>query len=263
MSEIITELNDLFEPLGPIDLTEIILLPLCHTTSTGKPLSEIVKKQALKSNLSQDYGEDLIFFFYGKAKYFPKKDVQNHFGSYSPITFLFNLDSFSDSPYRMVPFDSGGFILYDMNGYEVKDFSIENVNEEKIKMLIKTFYTSNQNYINNQFTLNPVDYPLCDLIKKIHILHSKPMSGQSTGYGNQAFTIELQYKVESLTLKPIATFLPVSFFTSDSGKSQLEKAFPTSVLVPYRNNSATMIDEYGQMENAVKIFIEENYKINN
>lgn len=199
------------------------LLPLCHTTKLEALRNMLIKQKLIAIDSYAEFqNEYLLFFFYGKARYIPSDDVKLVFDDTNPpIAFIFKIDNLPN-PTRMLPFDSGGFHLYNIN-LDLDEFVIKPDSFEDVKKFIKQVYSKNKNYIKRKITIDPKKYPLCTPIEHLKILYDKLDTGP-TSFGEQAYTMEIQYK-EDLPLCPFAIVVPDVMVSSPQGRQQLELAF--------------------------------------
>lgn len=246
----VISIGDLLKSID-IGIDDLKLLPICHTRPLDEILNVVIVEPKLKPQKSKDYSDtDLIFFFYGKAKYIPDEDVKNIFGSSPPVTLIFDLDK---NIKRFVCFDSGGYKLYEMEKLDRKHFEIENCEPDLIKKYVKIFYKTNKNYLNKKFnySLEAKIYPLCRALEELYRLAKDVKARKkSIKYGEQAFTIEIQFD-EEFNLTPKVAVVPISIVSSKFGRDQLKSLFNDTELVDY-NNNGVIIQSYLNMSTAVK-----------
>lgn len=219
----ITNLAALVQFAGvPIDDFE--LLPLCHTTNLNAVKKMIEQQYRIKAwEEDPTFNEFLTFFFYGRARYIPKEDIEVIYKKDNPpIILLFNFEDISN-PHRIVAFDSGGYPRYKID-LPINDFAIPIFNNgDEIKIFLKKVYSENANYLNLKVTLEPYEYPLCRALASLAKIYNRINSpDENTTYGQQACTIEVQYKVD-LPLKPSHAVLPATVLSHPEGRKRMLK----------------------------------------
>jgi hypothetical protein len=261
MSHKILTLQQFIDEKTSVEL-EDFSLPLCHTTSE-RTLAKILDSNALESTKPCEiFKEDLIFFFYGKAQYMPRKDDVDEVRPYSPTTFLFKINAIEANPKRMLPFDSGGFELYELPS-DIKDFEISSPTEYTCTTYINKVFGSKNQYFIPEVIINPdvshpLLYPLID-IKRMFEFYKNGKEKLS----HRAFTLEIQYnhiKESKMIFNPFKVFLHYKKYTALKDLNQLETYFPGMEVEAYGDGTETDIgDKYRVMRRAVKDYITNNF----
>lgn len=213
-------------------------VPFYHTTAHNSFVKHILISGALNSNPKECdvFEESLLYFFYGKAEYWPKKDQVLKFGPYPPITLGYNSEDLQNySIRRIYPFDTGGYFkeryITEMKKEDMGLFEMY-PNTESIIQYIKLFFGNLNNYLDLELDLqfNLSDFPLCYCSSLLKTLHGKIDTNniEEAQFGEQAFTIEIQYLNPKVEVAPEVLFVPEYLFRSSSAFDQLKKAFPNT-----------------------------------
>lgn len=132
-------------------LPEPEILPVMHSCDVFD-CESIIDQSFLNPTLCPVFGEDLLYFFYGKPTYpiGTKEDLNRTDSLYCPVCFIIDIDNIDI--YRIFPFDSGAFDkgLYKQfmhRHMNIDRFEIEN-NSKAIKAYISVIFGNNTNYIN-------------------------------------------------------------------------------------------------------------------
>ena len=249
---IINTIKDLVEH-SDIELKEDTILPICHTSRWDILINDIIPNgNKLRPTEENDYGEELLFFFYGKAKYIPENDVKNIYEVYDPFTLVFNLKDNVREIHRLVVFDSGGFPKYKI-GIRREHFELIDCDENILKKLVTIFFGNNDNYLDGKMSpvLNPSDFPFCGAFKEYCILGENVNKTQKpTEYGEQAITFEIQFKEFKLDESLVAAVIPDIAFSSEASKKQCRTVFGDIKFEPYTTD--TQIKSYINMSDKVK-----------
>lgn len=213
-------------------------LPLIHTT-TERPLFNILKYELIKSpEKCKEYGEDLVYFFYGKPAYYAETELAN-FTINPPVCLLYDLNNIpKDSITRILPFDSGGIKRYGFKKYNREDFTISQPGENTCSQILELIFTTKENYLNNIWNQHSLKahakecWMLEDLINAYNAMQS---GGINTG--PQLLSIEVQVK-EKVDFPPSKLLIPYSFCIS--GKSEvlleLKNKFSNLEIIFYAKN---------------------------
>lgn len=199
------------------------LLPVCHNTLEGA-LYEIQLKNQIEGQECSVFKENLSYFFYGKASYISKHVDSDILTDDLPVTMLYDLAAISNSIHRIVPFDSGGFDRYEIKrGFKLEHFTLHNPTKEKLLKLVKSFFTTNENYLNRELAIS-IPTQIIDKCKPISIYIKLMQKAKSTGghFGEQAFAFEIQFKDEKILFNPKAIIIHHSFFTKDTWEEQVK-----------------------------------------
>ena len=251
--ETIATIKDLLMSLD-INIDDIKTLPICFTRTHEQISNIVAKRENLIPQKSEDYDEDLLFFFYGKAKYIPIDQVETIYMDNDPITLIYSIKK---PIRRFVCFDSGGYERYNMGDLDRSHFEIENCEIDLIKKYIKTFYESNNGYVDKRFIkiLKKSHYPLC---KALHGLYRLANIEGKVPYGEQAFTIEIQFD-EEFELDPDVVVAPMKLLSSDAGREQMKSTFNNAEMEVYKDE-VEVVFSYYNMGNVVKDTIKEMMK---
>lgn len=99
-------------------------LPLIHTTQAFR-FRSIVEEQVLRGQHSNYFGEDRIYFFYGRPAYRPALDFQPRTDLfYLPVCLLVRLSSVGELR-AIYPFDTGAYLDHLFDGFIHKDMKLE------------------------------------------------------------------------------------------------------------------------------------------
>lgn len=252
--KIINTITDLIESI-PLEADEIKILPICHTSKWDKLIYDIIpNNNKLKPIEDKTYKEDLLFFFYGKAKYIPENDISNEYpdSESNPFSLIYCLDEKVEKIHRALVFDSGGFERYEtkakLNHFE---FKIKDANT--LKKAIKLFFTNTTNYINGKMnrTFNYEDYPLCAALREYCVIGDTINNNQKRKHGEQAITFEIQFKdCFNLHDSLIAAVVPDIALSTPTAEEQCSLLFSGKPMVPY--NVDVMVKSYFNMFDTVK-----------
>lgn len=253
-NSIINTLDDLVESYeineNEIELNNIEILPVCHTSRWQTLVNEIIPNgNRLRPQTNKNYNEELLFFFYGKAKFLPENEVKNEYKSNHPFTLVYNINNNINDIHRLVIFDSGGYPKYKISTI-LNHFELTNCTEEKLKKLISIFFKSNKNYISGNLTpsLDPKDFPGCGVLTDYCKIGLAIKSGD-TDYGEQAVTFEIQYKDCTFNDSLIAAFVPDIMWSSEKSKEQCKKIFQNKEIIPYK--VSTQVYSYCNMSSEI------------
>lgn len=248
---------------NPVNLD---LLPIYHTLTDKNFVRYYAKDPILKPNPKGDKnfnGDKLLCFFYGKAVYWPAENQENAYKLNNPVTIGYSVDRLNDiNPKRILPFDSGGVFnkrLECIDADNIIDYELP-PNYEGIKKYVKLFYKNNNNYLecSEKFSFRQQDFPLCDCVKELKKLHTTVDYGvNDVKYGEQAFTIEVQYQDEKIEVKPSFVIFPQHLINSEKALNQLRKLFPDNnetriISYPSRDKKMSIEEKFINMRNTVK-----------
>lgn len=181
-----------FSDFLDIDVSTIETLTLAHTTQSIYGIENIFSKE-LDIRRCDTLKDDLLYTFYGKPEYKSNINVNVNIDDYSKICFILNAEYFKDFN-RIYPFDSGAFInktkfkkKYFHESINIDQFQLEG-NILNAKKIVKTFYSDNENYINNKSQLSK-DVPSIDFVIKgyVRVIQDKT----NTPLDNRKNTIEV------------------------------------------------------------------------
>lgn len=154
----------------PVTLTDFISryepgagaeMHLVHCTTVGTGLSALTVG-ALEPRACPVYGDDLLYFFYGRPAFKPAAGLgASNIVDYAPICLVLDPTVIVQAA-RILPFDSGGFARYQQligPGLPLNDFEL-GVDRQTPRRLIKAFYQTPRNYYDQAPTLRDADIPL-------------------------------------------------------------------------------------------------------
>ncbi len=210
---------DDYKSNNEVSLKEEKTLPLCHTTSFDTFDRHIGRSNyILKALKPCDYhnNEKILFMFYGNSAYFPPKDQEDRYDLNLPVTLIYHdIESIGEMK-RICCFDSGAYLngRFNLNGNNskestdtLKDYIKEEPCISDIIAGVKALFKNNDNYLSHK--LDPIykleEKPYCTCLRTLHKIHSK----ESTNYGPQAFTFEVQI-LEKTEKEPDVLVLPYS-----------------------------------------------------
>lgn len=140
------------------DIEDIRALPLLHNCS-AEVFLEILKTGALKATDCKVFTEKLLYAYYGTPSY--RLSFKGSTSKFSNFMVCFIIDGEKvNGLHRMYPFDSGAYksmsefrqIFVDEDT-DIDDFRLNPV-LDSAKRVIKTFYKSNKNYIEEKPDIN-------------------------------------------------------------------------------------------------------------
>jgi len=255
-------LNDYLSSLQE-DGRELKPLPLCHTTMEFYFFEIITNHRLRAEKPCPVFKEMLVFFFYGKAKYIPRKYVREGGNRFLPVTMLFNMEQFGNaSPKRMLPFDSGGFDLYRLQVKPIDYYVVPSPSVGAVKKYISGIYGTNEQYLTRKMKPDAVsEDSLWYAVKEIKYLHDHP-PGEDVG--NQAYTIEIQFEdTGDVWAEPHAIVIPHRMFTSTAMMDKIRECISTQNIVPYAIDTEEagedIMYEYKVMGGKVAKYVRDNY----
>jgi hypothetical protein len=237
---------------------DIQLLPICHTTREYH-FFEIASKRVFQADPDCEPFKNVIYFFYGKAKYLPAEDAKNGYKRYLPVTMIFELNNVP-LPKRMLPFDSGGFERYNLEVRPIDYYVINAPSAEKIKKYITTLFGSNKRYLARKITKHLDKDGICYALKELEFLYDHP----SSNFGEQAYTVELQYEDNNeFWIDPKAVVVPFRIFTSNKQMEIIKKNLANVEILSYKVSSPYKVsaesdviaNEYFEMQKKVNKYI--------
>ena len=155
-----------------VGTSSLELLPLFHSCECFDSRS-IIESNRLEKRECENFGEKLLYFFYGKPSYPAGEKAKGNRDDieYCPVCFI--VDPREVEIFRTFPFDSGAFKggrygPYLHRNMEIDDFELE---PSLIGLMnyIKVFYGSNQDYIRSKPAItSKVHDPYVDGLISIH-----------------------------------------------------------------------------------------------
>lgn len=154
-----------FESVLTEEIDGLNNLPLLHTCDAFT-FRDILEELLLKPTLCDVFDENLLYTYYGIPSYRVKFDKATTNPAYYMICFIINSES-TDTFAKVFPFDSGAFFkLNDVKGSffhkntKIDDFRLTGT-INSAKRVIKTFYNTNDNYLNQSPSLTK-DFSVLD-----------------------------------------------------------------------------------------------------
>lgn len=203
--------SDIIKEYVPTQETNL-LLPAIHTTSDSG-LYGFLEDFVIEKKMCPEYREELVYFFYGKASYNIYDDLGN-ITQTAPVSIVYSLESLNNLKIkRLLPFDSGGYKRYKIEGYKKERFTCFEANSITVKQLVSFFFGSNDNYLDrtvdyeNMKNYQGEYWPFEKLIN----FYKGVENGNNIDYGEQAFSVELQFDTSIEKILPKVIFLPFSF----------------------------------------------------
>lgn len=143
-----------FENTLHSQIEDIVNLPLLHTCDAFT-LRAILQSKELTPQMCDVFKSNLLYTYYGVPSYRLNYNNATVNSAYYPICII--LDSSKiDGIHKIYPFDSGAFVKADSiikdffhHRTKVEDFELEGT-IDSAKKVIKTFYESNENYIEEK-----------------------------------------------------------------------------------------------------------------
>lgn len=172
-----------------------LTLPFYHTCK-GKNFRSIFRNKALVPTLCAEFGELLLYFFYGKPTYRVSGEAttSRDVGRF-PVSFIANLNPSNNIP-RVFPFDTGALIhkvLKDVCGEEINPAKYElGSGIDWVRYFIEYFYGNDKNYyfVTPQIKLED----LKAMSFELQHIFSLATETSDKIWDNRAYTIEVQCK---------------------------------------------------------------------
>ncbi len=238
-------------------------LPIYHTTNFYDFTYHILqpKKLAPHPDGCQFYDrKKILYFFYGKAEYWPNREQRASYGIHDPVTVGYSISSLRNffNPRKILPFDSGGYFngRY-LNGQisPIENFEFP-PNFESIGRFVSLFFTSTISYIEAELNLSfEVDtYPLCLAAHDIKKLHDTvDHSIDDANFGEQAYTIELQFEDAVFDVDFEVIFLPEYKFRANTSIDKFKREFPNCEIELYEcRRKFTQVRKYELMRKSIR-----------
>lgn len=189
-------------------------LPSIHTTTFNNFLNIKEIKKLVPTPCNRFLGENLLYFFYGKAAYVPKGKNENTSAQDAlPICFILKIQD-SDIQ-KAFPFDTGAFLTdrysnvfdssYDISLFELSP-TFKNINQ-----YITTYFNNAINYLSGECTY----VKRAALSELAHASFIRLLTNQSAvPYDDRCNTIELISKLEfELENNVLASIVPSQFLS--------------------------------------------------
>lgn len=147
-----------FENILSNETQNIDSLPLLHTCDAFA-FRSILEELVLKPTMCDVFKTNLLYTYYGLPSYRTSYDKPTSSASNYMICFILESENTSNVS-KVFPFDSGAFVKYETikdsyfhKNTKIDDFELSG-NINSAKRIIKTFYSSNENYIKQTPTQN-------------------------------------------------------------------------------------------------------------
>lgn len=237
------------------DISTLPTLTLAHTTN-GRKFREIIKQKEIKLSPCDVLNEDLLFTYYGKPEYRNKSYQNVHETSQPLVTFILNANVFKKY-YKVFPFDTGAFFkipklkdLFFNEDTKIEEFELIG-SIDSAKKIIKTFYDSNENYIELETILknpfNKLDFEVDGYIKLIN-------DRSNFNWDNRVRTIEIIHnnviKLNDKVVKQI--ILPSIYYEDDDVKRIINIDFNIPNPMTYRLSGGDANQYWSEINNLYK-----------
>ncbi|WP_155904899.1 hypothetical protein [Methylopila sp. M107] len=132
-------------------------LPIVHTTDLYTFRNIADTDRTIKTKMCPVFGEELLYFFYGRPAYRPHGGVNpNSLSAFYLSSFVINPGAIK--PRRVYPFDTGAFAQGMFNGslhpsMTVEDFELD-ASLDAARQAVSAFYASNEAYMNGKLNRN-------------------------------------------------------------------------------------------------------------
>ena len=219
---------------------ELNYLPLIHTTKEAALFNILISGNIKYPSKCDCYKEYLVYFFYGKGSYFTNKKMQN-LSNDPPVSIVYSFEDLKDFKIkRVLPFDSGGYSLYNIKKYNKDHFTHSNPSIETCKKMLSFIYGNNINYYKNKVIdenfekHKSVCWPLRELAKVYNTIRTpgEPLPETS----KQFFSIEVQYE-EMVKFNPTYLLIPYTFIQNDTDMLEIiTTEYPDVNIVLYGEN---------------------------
>lgn len=206
---------------------ELNPLPLVHTTEASL-FRKILEEHKIDAINCDRFGENLIYFFYGRPAYVINPDMQpTTLSAYDPVCFLLKPLSIKTVK-RIYPFDSGAFksdllTKYFTRNTNLDDFLIDPNSAEPgcipyheiIVRLVSAFYDNNKAYLlgkpKDPIPCDPLDFEVSCYVNMIKTKGQSPEDLRSS-----SIEIQISYPLEISKDNLLAVALPIAFLENPS-----------------------------------------------
>lgn len=141
-----------FERVLTEEIDELNNLPLLHTCD-AYTFRDILEGLILKPTMCDVFNTELLYTYYGLPSYRVKLNKATNNPAHYMICFILNSET-TDNFAKVYPFDSGAFFKLNEikehffhNDTQIDDFELSGT-IKSAKKVIKTFYNTNDNYLN-------------------------------------------------------------------------------------------------------------------
>lgn len=136
-------------------------LAWCHTTDAFV-LRSVIEKGSLQPRACRVFGEDLLYFFYGRPAFRRGGDESLHISARAPVVLIFGYDLVSKGK-RLFPFDTGAFSdkryeAWIHHSMTLADFELQCPSDAPQRH-VSSFFGTNRDYLrlNPQYPPTPYD----------------------------------------------------------------------------------------------------------
>lgn len=175
-------LND-FEPAGGA-------MHLMHSTAVGRG-AQIIVQGELRTRPCVEYGQDLLYLFYGRPAYKPLPGVPaSGIDEHLPMCLVID-PALMDDAVRILPFDSGGYHRYAALTGELldrPDFELGPGRDIPMR-LVRAFYQTNRNYYMQSPTSDHRAIPMAQAAARAFARLTRDVS---LGDDDRRSTVEIQ-----------------------------------------------------------------------
>jgi hypothetical protein len=275
MAKMVTKVDDLdlteaisfqdMVDMYPIGDKVIDQLPICHTTNWGSYNKINRKKKISCEKLCDVYKEKLVYFFYGKASYADKENNVPSITNEDPITLIFDLKEISSKPYRIMPFDSGGFSRYEFKkDFDKEDFAYEQPGEGILNKLVQILHETNMGYLQKKLSKEILEEykEVCRPLRELTAFYESVPYGKKD-YGDRAFTFEVQFKDQDIEYLPKIIILPFTYYNEKTWPKMKQAYNEKGILLEYYNDNESYVngtDSYTNMKVKVLNLLNEYYQ---
>lgn len=230
---------------GKVAVVDQPILPLMHSTTCEKT-ENILENNLLSVTPCEVFGQNLLYFFYGKPAYRVSSKISDSSTSYTLAPCCFIINPGKIKPEHIYPFDTGAFAAdrYDeitkmrteMGEYELSDHI------DDIPQFVCMFYANNQNYLEGTVSVaNGVETTIA-----VRALTDLLGSSGFLKYDDRARTIEIS-TAENVELSDVieAIVIPVPFKRNDAFTEFIKK-YPGVKVLTYMPHYPNPVANYNE-----------------
>jgi hypothetical protein len=191
-----------------------VVLPAIHTTTFSRFLNIKEKGSLIPTPCDRFVGQDLLYFFYGKAAYVTKGKNENTSARDAlPVCFILKIDDAVLS--KVFPFDSGAYLTnrYSNAFDETFDISLFELtpNFQNINNYISTYFDNINNYLSGKCT-SLKNAAISELAYEAFLQLLKTKT--AVAYDDRCNSVEIISKVKIiLENNVLATIVPSQFLS--------------------------------------------------
>jgi hypothetical protein len=231
-------------------------LPLIHVTQATWAM-RILGDGQIVTRWCPIFAEDLIYCFYGCARYRSNSSKPTRPTAWLPMAFILQCDEYQHHIKRVFPFDSGAFSagLFAAAvhvGMAIEEFQLAPT-IESAQRCVKAFFESNPHYIN-EHPSKVLTYPAANLhVNSYAELIAAPATAD-VDHRRSAIEIQLDSNIKISTSRFIALVVP-EVLLDDTDFVQRIRTECGVDPTPYSVFGAAMDVTYGAMQHVVKTII--------